>query len=169
MAPSSDRSGTHAQIMSHHSLPPNPMKASPSAREALLPAQDAPSGFSRSGFAPLPHRHSEYQPPAHSSAPEERDWDRGRGQPGGWGHEQDERERLSGREDWDRRPPPPRWEDEYGEHRRQAIYSSQNVQSEEDHLHLSDRPIDLVVIPLLLHQEDILLPSSSIRPSCHTL
>lgn len=109
-----------------HQLPLNPMRnLSPSQRESALPPVEERSGFSRSGFAPIPHRHSDLPPPPPPPAvfdDRERDWDRGRDYPppprGGPSYhdepEDDHWDGRRGREDYDRRPPPPRWEDEYG-------------------------------------------------------
>ena len=92
---------------------------SPSTRDVALPPHDPPSGFSRSGFAPLPHRHSDHPPlPQPPQTLDERDWDRGRGGGGGgqgsWREDVEHADRWAPRDDWDRRPPPPRWEDDFG-------------------------------------------------------
>jgi hypothetical protein len=92
-----------------HSLPPNPLlhpNHSPS-RDPSPP----PRGFSRSGFAPIPYRHSELPPPPRER---EREFPRRDLDPE---PEIERWERRMDREDWDRRAPPPHmhsYEDNYG-------------------------------------------------------
>lgn len=140
----------------HHPLPPNPTAGDISGRRSPArqmdppqagrgddPRDEFPRGFTRGGFAPIPHRHSDL-PPAPSQElererappPPPRDYDRDREPPRR--HEAREREfprrDLDPEPDVDRErrswddyyertgraalppppPPPAQWEDDYG-------------------------------------------------------
>ena len=139
----------------HHPLPPNPTLGDtagrrsparqmdpPSNDRAGDPREEFPRGFTRGGFAPIPHRHPDLPTtPAdehqrHRSPPPppriyERDHERERDPPRR--HEGRDREfprrdldpepeQGRGSRNWDsyydrsgRGPPPPHWEDDYGE------------------------------------------------------
>jgi len=87
-----------------HPLPPNPLNHARSPpRDISPPAR----GFSRSGFAPIPYRHSELPPPPRER---EREFPRRDLDPE---PEIERWERRMDREDWERRAPP-HWEDDYG-------------------------------------------------------
>ena len=92
------------------SLPPNPLlrnERSPPPRVTSPPAR----GFSRSGFAPIPYRHSDLPAPPRERE-REREFPRRDLDP----DPQERRERRMERDDWERerRAPPPHWEDDYG-------------------------------------------------------
>ena len=96
-----------------HPLPPNPLQHSSSPRHDVpppLPSDDSRLGFSRSGFAPIPHRHHDLPPPP-IERDAEREWSDRRDGRSGWDGRGDPEMDLGGdlwdrREDRDRRPPP---------------------------------------------------------------
>ncbi|ORX34935.1 hypothetical protein BD324DRAFT_633296 [Kockovaella imperatae] len=93
-----------------HPLPSNPMSGrSPS------PAKDDRPGFSRSGFAPIPHRHQDFAPPPPipSGIPPSRDDELRRDSMS----KREPMERWDPRDDYDRRPP---WEDHDRKRRRSS-------------------------------------------------
>lgn len=136
----------------HHPLPPNPTMGDtadrrsparqmdpPGNERAGDPREEFPRGFTRGGFAPIPHRHSDA--PAASSEPErqrsppppprvyDRDFDRERElprRPEGRDREfprrdldpEPERDGRNWNTYYDRTgrggPPPPQWDDDYG-------------------------------------------------------
>jgi hypothetical protein len=167
----------------HHPLPPNPTigdtadRRSPARQmdppgneRAGDPREEFPRGFTRGGFAPIPHRHADA--PAASSEPErhrsppppprvyDREFDRERDLP----RRQEGRDREFPRRDLDPEPerdgrswntyydrgarggpPPPQWDDDYGKlfppHREQ-IADTQTDQNVVDHHHRTTKRLE---------------------------
>ena len=96
-----------------HPLPQNPLlHATRSPQRGRSPTP--PRGFSRSGFAPIPHRHSDLPPMPRER---EREFPRRDLDPE---PEIERWERRMDREEYERRPPP-HWEEEYGEWLRRLL------------------------------------------------
>ena len=125
------------------------MRGSSPRRDAPGPVEDR-SPYPKAGYAALP-RAADYPPPVD-------DYDRTRGR---WEGRRDSMDsRWGGREDYDRRPPPPHWEDEYGRRIQSLMSPTDNRPTETKTITFAPRSITPTARPLSL--------SAPFRcPPCH--